>query len=242
MLAALVLHDPLLSLLVGLIDLHSDEGRPIHGALNFGKGVRRDRPAFRREKPFEAFGNRPQMRFEAPNTEPGEHGSQSVGHLCQPAIQFLAFPVYATGILFLDCWDRHHPAVIFLSAQPTQEGSHQQQTNQTACLCAAMVPIHRDAGGMHHMRLDAVVAQPACQPEPVPACLVGNASLRDRTADLFPSLNAPAVQLSNSLTSSTGRFFRRPTFHSGQHAVEEQAGLTHFHNHDHCDAHFEGGA
>ena len=45
MLAALVLRDILLSLLVDLFNLLSDESQPLHGKLNFGKAVRVCLPA-----------------------------------------------------------------------------------------------------------------------------------------------------------------------------------------------------
>ena len=125
--ADLDLRDLLLLLLVDLINLCSDDGQTLHGALNFGKGVRRDRPAFRREKPFEAFGSRLQMWFEAPNTETGERGFHRVDQLCPLADQFLAFSMHATSILFLDCKDRHHPAVIFLQPRKARIKSRQSR-------------------------------------------------------------------------------------------------------------------
>ena len=242
MLTALVLRKLLLSLLFDLVNLRSDERQSIHGALNFGKGVRRNWPAFRREKPFELFESPLQMWFEVPSTKPGERSFQAVDQPCLLAIQPLAFPVRAPGILFLDCRDRSHPAVIILSAQPTQEGPQQQLTIQTVGFCATMLPLHPDAGGMHHMRLNAIVPQPARQPEPVSASLVGNADPGDCTADLFLSLIAPAVHLRQQLVFIDRQFFRRTPLHSGQHSVDQQAGLAPFHYHDHCGRHIESDA
>ena len=70
MLTALIRRDLLLPSFFALIGLRSDDGQPIDSALNFFKGAPQDRPEYRCENPFEAFGNRLQMRFEAPNTEP----------------------------------------------------------------------------------------------------------------------------------------------------------------------------
>ena len=70
MLTALVRRDLLLPSFFALIGVRSDDDQPIENALNFFKGAPQDRPGYRCQKPFEAFGNRLQMRLEAPNTEP----------------------------------------------------------------------------------------------------------------------------------------------------------------------------
>ena len=136
-----------------LLDLRPDKDQPIHGMWNFGKGVRRDRIAFWREKPIKAFRSLLQMRLEIPDPKTGKHRLQPVDQLCLSTNQSLTFAAHAAGIFLSGCGNCDHPAMVLLTTQPPWKGPHHQLTIQAISLCPAMVPFHRDTRGMHHMEV-----------------------------------------------------------------------------------------
>src|SRR5262249_11629261 len=101
--------------------------------------------------------------------------------------------VRSLGILLLERRDLGHPAMIALTTQPAEEGALQVPGVKSVALRSPMLARHRNTGGMYDVGFDALLAQPARQPEPVAAGLKGHSDAFNRMTS-FGGFLAPALQ------------------------------------------------
>ncbi len=64
--------------------------------------------------------------------------------------------------------DRRHGAMLRLAAQPAEEGALEQLGVEPVDLGAPVIPLHRNAGRVDDMGLDAMFAAPTRSPTPEP--------------------------------------------------------------------------
>src|SRR5262249_61539479 len=83
--------------------------------------------------------------------------------------------------------------MVSLATQPANKRPHQTPSIETIGLRAAMLARNWYARRVNDVGFNLVAAQPARQPEAVPASLEGNADALDRMAGL-PRLLAPTVK------------------------------------------------
>jgi hypothetical protein len=98
----------------------------------------------------------------------------------------------------------HHAAMARLAAQPAEKNAHQKLRIETIGLRAPVFARHRDAGRMDDVNLDIARPQPARQPEPVAARLIGD----DDTLDVAPSLAGFAAPRASAVSSWASNFLR----------------------------------
>ena len=97
------------------------------------------------------------------------------------------------GIFLSKGRDRHHLAVIALTAQPAEKGTFEELGVEPVGLGAPVLTRYRHAGCVNDMRLDALRDQPPRQPEAVPASLEGNGDAYDLVPCLLGFL-APSIE------------------------------------------------
>jgi len=114
-----------------------------------------------------------QLGLEAANAKPSQRRLHAVGNPGLLAHQAFALTAQALGVLRLKRWDRHHPAVSSLAAQPAQEHALEHGGIQPVGLGPAVLARHGDACRMDDVNPDAARLQPARQPEPVTSRLIG---------------------------------------------------------------------
>src|ERR1700758_2698182 len=159
----------------------------------FRKRVLWQRRAFRRGQIFKPFGKLAHGRAQSANPEAGKYRLDLVDDPRLLNDQILALTVRSPRVLLLDRRDRHHAAMALFATQPAEKDAHQKFRIETIGLCTPVVARHRNAGGMDDVGLNIARPQPAREPEPVAASLIGG----DDTPDIAPSLAsfaAPTMQ------------------------------------------------
>src|SRR5215211_1437848 len=114
------------------------------------------------------------QRVVLARAEHGQHRRDPVDDGHPRADQLLALPHGAAGILGSFVRHRHHGANPRLAAQPSQESAQQHVGIDAVGLGPAHAAVDWHAGGLHDVHLDATLLQPAREPEPAPAGLVGD--------------------------------------------------------------------
>src|ERR1700756_1730036 len=153
-------------------------------AAQFRKRVLWQRRAFRRAYIFERFRNLAHGRPQRANAEAGKYRLDLVGNPRLLSDQILALTVRSPRVLLLDRPDHHHAPMALFAPQPTEKEGHQKFRIETIGLRAPLFARHRDAGGMDDVGLNIARPQPAREPEPIAASLIGD----DDTPDIAPSL------------------------------------------------------
>ena len=106
---------------------------------NLVERVRWDRHALRRAQSVEPLRRLAQRRFEPADAEPGQGRLHPVDDPGALADQAFSFTARTLGVLLLERWDRHHPAVAALATQPSQEHTHEHRRIQPIGLRPAML-------------------------------------------------------------------------------------------------------
>src|SRR5262245_37933541 len=181
--------------LLDLANLFHDELPAFYVAVQFGKRIGRNGFAFGCAHVFQALRRLLQLGVEVANAKPRQSGLHAVDDASSLADQGLMLPVRSFGIFFRQSWNRDHLAVIALAAQPTKKGAFQELSIEPVRLGTAVLARYRDARGVDDVGLDTMGAQPASQPETVPADLEGNGDALDLVAGLLRFLPPSIEQL-----------------------------------------------
>src|SRR6478736_4415260 len=209
-------------------------------AAQFRKRVLWQRRAFRRAQIFELFRNLAHGRPQRANAEAGKYRLDLVDNPRLLSDQILALAVRSPRVLLLDRRDRHHAAMARLAAQPTEKDAHQKFRIETIGLRAPVFARHRDAGRMDDVGLDIARPQPARQPEPVAASLIGD----DDTLDVAPSLAgfaAPTMQELQQRFLVGIELLKGLAFDAGNERCNQPLRLAHLDHGDDCAILLESG-
>src|SRR5216684_783563 len=106
--------------------LITDEPPARHVATQLSQGVGRDRLALGGAQALKAFGGLLQLGIEAADAEPDQRCFHSVDDPTLLSDEALVLAVGPLGIFVLGCRDRHHLAVITLTAQPAEKRAFEQ--------------------------------------------------------------------------------------------------------------------
>ena len=126
-----------------------------------------------------------QLDLEIANTEPNQRRLHSVHDTGLLLDERLTFPMRTPGIFLHKGRDCHHTAVLWLAAQPAENGAHQQRRVETVGLRAPLLPRYRNTGRVDDIGLYPSSAEPAREPEPVITGLECHHDPVDRVTGLY---------------------------------------------------------
>jgi hypothetical protein len=144
-----------------------------HQSLQFFRQSRRQRSAGVAAQLVEPFRRLLQTWLEADDTVQAQQVLDAVLQRDPLAHQPLAFPLRPPHVLLGLARDAHHRADPRFAAQPGQQRTQQHVEVDPISLRSPPTAFHRNARRMHDLHLEAMRQQIPRDPEPIPACLVG---------------------------------------------------------------------
>jgi hypothetical protein len=154
--------------------------------------------------------------------------------------QRLALAAGPPVVLLLERGHRHHRAVAAFTAQPAEEHAQQHLGIEPVGLRPLLVARDGDRSRVDDVRFDAARPQPACQPETVPACLIGERDPGDRLAG-GDRLVTPAMHELQERLRIGVELLLRLALDAGHEAGDEPTGPAHLDDHDKCCMLLKGG-
>src|ERR1700722_4481466 len=145
--------------------------------------------------------------------------------------QRFVFAAWSLCVLLRERRHSNHSAVARFSAQPADEGAHQQGGVEAVSLCPFMFARHRDACRVNDMHVNIVLAKPPSQPKAVAAGLVGHCNAKDFTPAL-DCLIALAMEQPQQRTLIWVELLQRRSLNARHQGAHEPTGLTELY---HCD-------
>jgi hypothetical protein len=200
-------------------------------APQLGQRVRRQANALRRAQRLQALGCAAQGRLEAAHAQASEGGLDPVDHARALGHQALVLAGWALGILLRERGHRGHAAMATLAAEPAEEGALEQLGIQPVRLGPPVLTRDGDARRVDHVRLDPANAQPAGEPEPVAASLVGNRDALDSTTSLG-RFAAPALEQAQQRCRVRLQLLERLPLDAGDDPSHKPARLAHVDDRD----------
>jgi len=162
----------LLTLRLHRLDLLLQQRQALQHARDRCRQVRHQRPAVASAQGLKRRCCALLHRPEADDTLVGEQTADPVAQPIALAHQLAAFARQPPNVLVLCRWRHHHAADLPIAATPQRQTADQLLAIDTIRFGIAPALRSQDRGRIHHLVLDALIRQPAMQPEAVQTSLV----------------------------------------------------------------------